>query len=144
MLQAKYHDDPVSLGMLRLLGCKLPHWRDYRVCAIPTPADRLRTRGLNLAAALAYSVAGPRRLPLTQDLLCAQALPAQQGRSRRQRLQNRNKAFAAAPGVAGKRILLIDDVMTTGSTLRAATTSLLRAGARRVDIVVWLRTPPPR
>lgn len=144
LVSAKYHEDPVALGMLQLLSRNLPYWQDYRICPIPTPATRLRDRGLNVAAVLARSVAYPRRLRLQQDLRCAQTLPAQQGRSRQQRLQSRKKAFAASPGVAGRRILLIDDVMTTGSTLRAATQTLLRAGARRVDVVVWLRTPPPR
>nr|MBV6628976.1 ComF family protein [Oceanococcus sp. HetDA_MAG_MS8] len=143
MVQAKYYEDPVSLGMLRLLSAGLPYWRDYRVCPIPTPAARLRARGLNLAAALAWSLAKPRRLPLTEALGCDQTMPAQQGRSRQQRLQSRHKAFKAEACVAGQRILLVDDVMTTGSTLIAATQTLLRAGARRVDVVVWLRTPPP-
>ena len=50
-------------------------------------------------------------------------------------------SFAASPEVKGLRLWLVDDVMTTGSTLRAAGLALLKAGASRVDVLVVARTP---
>jgi predicted amidophosphoribosyltransferase len=62
-----------------------------------------------------------------------------------QRLANLRGAFMVEPGrrdaLAGRRVALVDDVMTTGATAREAARVLLRAGAAAVDIWVIARTP---
>ncbi|MFZ9336043.1 MAG: phosphoribosyltransferase family protein, partial [Burkholderiaceae bacterium] len=47
------------------------------------------------------------------------------------------------PAVQGRQVLLVDDVMTTGASLRAAAGALLQAGARSVSALVLARTPAP-
>jgi predicted amidophosphoribosyltransferase len=71
--------------------------------------------------------------------------PTQQqvGLSARERAENVRGAFRVAEGeritVAGRRVLLVDDVYTTGATMKAATRALMRAGAEAVDAVVFAR-----
>ena len=88
-----------------------------------------------LAAALA--------LPCRRALYRRRATPPQAGLPRAARLANLRQAFrAATPGaIAGRRLLLVDDVATTGATLEAAARALLDAGASRVEAVVAARTP---
>ena len=66
--------------------------------------------------------------------------------TRAQRIDNVQGAFGVAPELAGRlagrRLLLVDDVLTTGSTLNAASRALLRAGARSVDVLVFARVVP--
>ncbi|MGH6853732.1 MAG: ComF family protein, partial [Methylocella sp.] len=71
------------------------------------------------------------------------ATPSQVGLSRSQRALNMQGAFRVAEGmearIAGRAIVLIDDVMTSGSTVNAASRALLRGGAKRVDVLVFAR-----
>lgn len=70
--------------------------------------------------------------------------PQQAGLTREQRLENVKDAFAAPPKraaqLAGKSVVLVDDVLTTGATLNACTQALLNAGAREVYVLVLART----
>lgn len=63
------------------------------------------------------------------------------GLSREDRVRNTRDIFAVSPEVAGQRILLVDDIYTTGATMTSACTALLRAGAASVSIAVIGRTP---
>ena len=65
------------------------------------------------------------------------------GLSEAERLANLESAFLATPQARGKRILLVDDTYTTGTTLRRAAGALLdpHAGAAAVDVAVVARTP---
>lgn len=104
----------------------------------PTSRARRRQRGFDQAEVLARAISRRLGLPCPAALVRAGGAP-QTGRSREER--RRGPAFAARDGVAGARILLVDDVVTSGATLTAAATALRAAGARSVTAVTAGRTP---
>lgn len=110
------------------------HWR------------RMLLRRYNQAAELAYAVAAAAGRPgiVAPDLLeRTRATPSMDGKSRTERFANVADAFAIAPRwrsrVAGRSILLIDDVLTTGATLSGCADRLREAGATEVNALVFAR-----
>ncbi|MBV5293002.1 MAG: ComF family protein [Curvibacter lanceolatus] len=147
----KFHDDPSWAGMLGQLMMQAPGVADAVqqadwVLPIPLSRHRLRERGYNQAALLAQQLTRDRLQP---DLLWRlQDTPAQASLTRAQRLRNLRHSFALNPGqtplLKDRRVLLIDDVMTTGATLHSAARVLRQAGgAREVHACVLARTPAP-
>lgn len=106
----------------------------------PTAAARRRQRGFDQGRLLASRAAKSMHRPL-RGLLRRLDQASQTGAPRRQRL--RGPQFEPRRSCAGVRVLLIDDVLTTGSTARVATTALLRAGAAAVHVIVCSRTGAP-
>jgi ComF family protein len=113
---------------------------------VPVPLHwrRLWGRRFNHAAALAKAVAVQNGHPvLTGVLRRVRATPQQVGLSRSARAVNVQGAFAVTQdgktAIYGKRLLLIDDVLTSGATIDACARTLLRAGARSVDVLVFAR-----
>jgi ComF family protein len=107
---------------------------------VPLTRRRLLSRRLNQSALLAHGVARPSRIgvePLA--LLRVRPTKPQVGLSRQRRRDNVANAFAVAPGrkdaVTGKKIVVADDVITTGATAEACARALKRAGAARVDVL---------
>jgi predicted amidophosphoribosyltransferase len=101
---------------------------------IPTTARRLRMRGVDgvaLVAGYAAAIAGARVIAALEQ----RSGDAQRGRSRVQRLAARGR-FACRPGVANENVTLIDDVCTTGSTLRDCAAAVREAGGVVEDAVV--------
>ncbi len=113
------------------------------VVPIPLHPRRLRRRGFDPAALLARRVAKARSVPLQPLLARLRDTPSQTGLGRAARRRNVAGAFAARGSVAGERIWLVDDVVTTGATLEAAARALRRAGAREVIGLAAARTPGP-
>lgn len=105
---------------------------------VPTASGRVRQRGYDQAALVARELA---RLSKGRHLsLLARAGQAHQvGASRRQRLAQLLDAFRIRQPelAAGATILLVDDVLTTGATLETAAAALKRAGAKRVEAIVF-------
>jgi len=148
----KFHDDPSWAGMLGQLMMQAPGVADAVqqadwVLPIPLSRRRLRERGYNQAVLLARQLTRDR---LQTDLLWRlQDTPAQTRLTRAQRLRNLRHSFALNPGqtplLKDRRVLLIDDVMTTGATLHSAARVLRQVGgAREVHACVLARTPAPR
>ncbi len=114
------------------------------VVPVPLHWRRLWGRRFNQAAALARVVAADAGVPLlTAALRRARATSQQVGLSRSARAVNVQGAFAVTPvgkaAIHGKRLVLVDDVLTSGATVDACTRVLLRAGARNVDVLVFAR-----
>ena len=111
---------------------------------VPLFARRLKERGFNQAVEIARNVA---RLTVTRldSGICERILdtPPQFGLPLEERERNVRGAFRCAGLLAGARIAVVDDVMTTGSTLQEVALTLKRAGATRVVNWVVARTPPP-
>jgi len=112
------------------------------VTHVPVHADRARQRGYDQAALIARSAATHLTLPHARLLVRERATIAQFDLDRRRRATNVRGAFALdgrAPPVAGRWILLIDDVTTTGATLSACAVPLLEAGALGVSAITVAR-----
>ncbi|MDI3298848.1 MAG: ComF family protein [Bacillota bacterium] len=104
---------------------------------VPLPASRrgrLR-RGYDQAELLARQVAAPWRLPV-RSLLRALDPAGQEGRAREARRFGRAGRFLVGEGVAGARLLLVDDLYATRATIDAAAEALYAAGAARVEVLV--------
>jgi competence protein ComFC len=105
------------------------------VVPVPLHRTRERERGFNQAELIAREVAKRLRLPLRGVLLMrTKARPDKHILSNEERWRIVRGAFATRPGsqVDNKRVLLVDDVMTTGATLDACAKALLEAGAKSV------------
>jgi len=118
-------------------------------CIVPVPLHprRLRRRGFNQCVLLASPLARSLRIPLLRDAaLRLRDTPPQSSAGRDRRRTNLRGAFAVRePGrVAGRSVLIVDDVTTTGATVDALAGALLRSGAAHVSAFTLARTPPPR
>jgi ComF family protein len=111
---------------------------DTLIVHVPTATRRVRSRGYDQARLLAKELARQLHQP---HLACLARLGQQQqvGASRRQRVTQLASAFQAKQlsALRQARILLVDDVITTGSTLEAAAATLKAAGAKQVDAIVF-------
>ncbi len=120
---------------------------DEAELVVPVPLHRLRllVRGFNQAALLAQRLARRAQRPWHPSLLRRiRPTRSQQGLGEAQRWRNvRPAAFhipaGMRPRIAGRRVLLVDDVVTTGATLHACTEVLLEAGAAAVDALALAR-----
>jgi len=109
---------------------------------IPSSDASLRKRGFNPAAELARGLGAFLGHPVRRDILRRVREGARQAtRHRVARLHAAQGLFVCERVLTGVPIALVDDVMTTGSTVNAAAQALLRAGASDVTVLVAARTP---
>lgn len=111
-----------------------------RVIPVPLHERRWVHRGFNQAEDLARVLGRRRGLRVdTRSVTRVIATPSQQGLSRRARRANLRGAFEATMDLSGQHVLLLDDVMTTGTTLNELADVVRRAGAARVTAVALAR-----
>ena len=137
-----------QLGLARLLGEHLAQRlrRETRlpdlILPVPLHVARLRERGYNQALEIARPVARTLNVPLDyHGLLRVRATTPQTGMTLAARRKNLRNAFRLRDPstVHGRHVALVDDVMTTGSTVQAAAQCLRQAGAETVEIWVVAR-----
>src|ERR1700722_10663432 len=143
----KYGD---RLDLAPMMGRWLSHARrellDEADALVPVPLHWRRrwARRFNQSAMLAAAVSAASGVPIAAGALKRVKFTAQQvGLSRAERATNVQGAFRVPaegkPEVAGRRLLLVDDVLTSGATAEGCAKALLRAGARNVDVLVFAR-----
>ncbi|UNK51153.1 ComF family protein [Lysobacter sp. S4-A87] len=141
--RVKFHGDLACARLLATLMARELAGAERPQALVPLPLHpgRLRGRGYDQALELARPLARALRLPLRDDLLRRRRATAAQSQlglaDRRRNLRNAfaTRADAALPA----HVAVIDDVMTTGATARAAALALCRAGVARVDVWVCAR-----
>jgi ComF family protein len=127
---------------MRRAGAELLGEADV-VAPVPLHWTRLAARRFNQAALLAHAIHAAGGPPVAPDWLVRRRRTPSQGRlGPAARAKNVRGAFALRPGcsVAGKRIVLIDDVLTTGATVEECARVLRRAGADRVGVLTLARS----
>jgi ComF family protein len=145
-LKLKYSGRP---GMAETLARFIERHLDARAgeaLLVPVPLHRWRIwkRGYNQAALIASALSRRTGLPAELDLLRRiKATPTLRGLGRRERALAVRGAFRvpneAKAALAGRRVILVDDVFTSGATANACAKALKRAGAGRVEVLCWAR-----
>ena len=105
----------------------------------PTSSARRRSRGFDQGELVARHVARQLGVPCRRLLVRSGPAVAQTGRSRVERLNG--PEFVARPGLDGRRVIVVDDVVTTGATMRAAAAALRHAGADEPRLYAIASTP---
>jgi ComF family protein len=145
MISAKYHH---AFAIYRWAATQRGEWPfAAKATLIPVPLAelRLQSRGYNQAQLIAEEMANRFALKVDADaVIRIRETDIQQRLNWIERRKNVHCAFVATRSFAGESVVLIDDVLTTGSTLNALARALLDAGATRVDAFVLARVLPIR
>ena len=145
-LKLKYGGRPgVAVTLARFMARHLGDAHEDALL-VPVPLHRWRIwrRGYNQSALIASALAKRTGMTAELDLIRrVKATPLLRGLGRRERALAVRGAFAVRdekkPAIAGRTIVLIDDVFTSGATAAACARTLKRAGAERVEILCWAR-----
>jgi predicted amidophosphoribosyltransferase len=141
IVRAKYHDDRRLLRWLarEMVAACNPAAVPGVVTWAPASAVRLRERGIDHGQVLARAVARDLHVPCRRLLVRSLASTPQTVAYRA--VRSRGPELRAIQSVRGMIVLVVDDVATTGATLRAVASALRRAGAASVNALTATRTP---
>jgi len=114
--------------------------KDAVVTSIPTVPSHIRERGYDHAQLIAKAIAKRRRLPY-KALLRRETSTRQRGASRKERFRQAKEAFTVLPVTIPSKIIVIDDVITTGATLHFAAKLLKDAGADTIFAAAIAKQP---
>ncbi|HMK56917.1 MAG TPA: phosphoribosyltransferase family protein [Dissulfurispiraceae bacterium] len=105
--------------------------------------NKLRQREFNQTALLCRHLSKILKIPVLLDsLIKVKDTKLQTEVGRAGRLRNLKGAFAVSKEIGGKRLLLVDDVITTGATATECSSVLKKAGAKEIDVVALARSMP--
>jgi ComF family protein len=111
-------------------------------CPVPLSPERERERGYNPAELISRRLAVVKGLPVRKLLRKVKPVPPQMSLTREERLRNPEGAYESIPSIPiPLRVVLVDDVFTTGATLEECAKVLKKYGTRWVGAVVWGHTP---
>lgn len=134
------HQLAVGAWLGELLAERLREHPVDLIIPLPLHPNRLRERGFNQAVEIARPIARTLDRALSLDCLHrVRATPPQAELKLKERVRNVRGAFECRQEIEGRKILLIDDVMTSGATLNEAARVLMLHGAERVDVAVAAR-----
>ena len=133
-----YHKRHYAIPMGSLMSSYLSQSYDL-ITAVPISKRRYRERGYNQSRLLAEQIERLRGIPYAETLKKIKNTPPQSKLNHRKRQENIKNAFSAIQPetLVGKRILLIDDICTTGATLNECARVLMKAGAAYVDALTF-------
>jgi ComF family protein len=130
----------VAKPLVELLAAAVPRSERFdAIVPVPLHWRKRWQRGFNQSELLARGIGRKWGLPVVHALRRRRFTPAQAGLTNAERRKNVAAAFASRRRVEGQRILLIDDVLTTGSTAAACARALRNAGAGRIAIATVAR-----
>ena len=142
---AKYHH---AFSIFRWVSAQRRHWPfadSSTLIPVPLAELRLQSRGYNQAQLIANEMANRFALRVDSDaVIRIRETDIQQRLNWIERRRNVRNAFAATRSFAGESVVLVDDVLTTGSTLNELARAVYDAGAARVDAYVLARVQPIR
>ena len=112
------------------------------IVPVPLHPTRLRERGFNQSLLLARELGRRYRLPVASRVLYRQRpTPPQRGLRAQERRRNLKNSFALRENLGGRHVILVDDVLTTGATVRECSRVLVAGGADSVTVMVLARAP---
>ncbi|MDE6732385.1 MAG: ComF family protein [Oscillospiraceae bacterium] len=136
--------DPADAFSLMMSETLADHAKDFdAIVPVPSGIKSIEKRGFSPAKVIARRISMRLELPIERALKAGADKIEQKTLSRKKRLQNARESFFVKNNaeIAGKRLLLVDDVTTTGSTLSVLAELLLKAGAADVSAAVFAKVP---
>ena len=129
----------LMIRYLSKINFKASHY--HFITPVPLHPDKLKIRGYNQAKLLAKLLSNYFKIPFRDDIIIRTNIrPSQTKLLKEKRKKNVEGIFAAKEDLSGKRIILVDDIFTTGSTISACSDALRKKGAEAITIITLSKT----